>query len=527
MFRRGGLDFFLGGQEVGVDCGEVHFRLGFGGRDVAGDIQVILVVRDFLHGDAAREARLLASELVGLDYLVDMLVQKAVLALALFKVFRRVDEEHVVGLAAFFQHQDTDRDARGEEQVGRQADDGVDVAVLQELLADAGLHAAAEQDAVRQDDGHDAVLLQKMEAVEQEGEVRSGARREAVVLEAHVCGEVSRRVPAVAEGRVRHYGVEVRHLGRIGLAQHVPVIDQGVTVEDGEGPVAHAMQEHVHAGEVVGGDVFFLPVDHADAVRPHAPAHVEQERAGAAGEIQHVLQAVPLACGRVLAVERDDAGEDGGNLLRRVELPGFLARACGELADEVFIGIAQSVRIRGKGGQLLGQPRDDLAGEEVALALVLPQLVGGEIDFGEQAPEGIFKGFLLDMPKALAQGLQQVVALGAGQLRYMAPEIVGVNDIVQAAAQELFKLRHIVGVGFVPCLERGTSGSGFGPVRPKFLPRRSLVGVRQIAQEKEGKHIVAEVVRVHGAAQLVGNGPEGRAQLFLRLFGHGLSLCVA
>lgn len=510
-----------------MDSGEVHFRLGFGGGDVAGDIQVILVVRDFLHGDAAREALLLAAELVGLDDLVDMLVQKAVLALALFKVFRRVDEEHIVGLAAFFQHQDADRDARGKEQVGRQADDGVDVAVLQQLFADAGLNAATEKDAVRQDDGHDAVLLQKMEAVEQEGEVRSGARREAVVFEAHIGGKVSRRVPAVAEGRVRHHGVEVRHLGRVCLAQHVPVIGQGIAVEDGESPVAHAMQEHVHAGEVVGGYVFLLSVNHADAVRPHAPAHVEQERAGAAGEVQHVLQAVPLARGRVLAVERDDAGKDGGNLLRRIELPGFLAGARGELADEVFIGVAQGVRIRGKGRQLLGQPRDDLAGEEVALALVFPELVGGKIDFGEQAPEGIFKRFLLDMPEALAQGLQQVVALGAGQLRYMAPEIIGVDDIVQAAAQELFKLRHIVGVGLVPSLERGKPRGRFRPVRPKFLPRRGLVGVRQVAQEEEGEHIVAEVIRVHGAAQLVRDGPKGRAQLFLRLFGHGVSLCVA
>ena len=29
--------------------------------------------------------------------------------------------------------------------------------------------------------------------------------------------------------------------------------------------VLHPVQQHVHAGEVVGGDVLFLPVDLADA----------------------------------------------------------------------------------------------------------------------------------------------------------------------------------------------------------------------------------------------------------------------
>jgi hypothetical protein len=36
--------------------------------------------------------------------------------------------------------------------------------------------------------------------------------------------------------------------------------------------------EHVHACEVVDGDVFFLAVDFADAVRSHLFAHVEQSK---------------------------------------------------------------------------------------------------------------------------------------------------------------------------------------------------------------------------------------------------------
>ena len=47
-----------------------------------------------------------------------------------------------------------------------------------------------------------------------------------------------------------------------------------------------------------------------------------------------------------------------------------------------------------------------------------------------------------------------------------------------------------------------------------------LVVVGEVAQEEEGKHVVAEVVRIHGPAQLVGDAPEGVAQLFSIGIGH-------
>ena len=50
-----------------------------------------------------------------------------------------------------------------------------------------------------------------------------------------------------------------------------------------------------------------------------------------------------MAGGRVLAVQRYDAGEDGAHLLRGVEFASLLAAAGGELADEVLIGISQDV----------------------------------------------------------------------------------------------------------------------------------------------------------------------------------------
>ncbi len=111
----------------------------------------------------------------------------------------------------------------------------------------------------------------------------------------------------------------------------------------------------------------------------------------------------------------------------------------------------------------------------------------------------------------------------ARQLRNMAPEIVGMDDIVQTAAQQFFQIRHIVGIGLIPCLQGGASFRSRRPVRPQLFPRGCLVGIRKVAEEQKGKHIVAEVVRIHGAAQFVSDVPERRAQLFLCLFGHGCS----
>src|SRR3546814_7075821 len=64
-------------------------------------------------------------------------------------------------------------------------------------------------------------------------------------------------------------------------------------------------------------------------------------------------------------------------------------------------------------------------------------------------------------------------------------------------------------------------GVRIGVINTQFLLRGFLVVPRQVAQEQERQHVVAEVVRVHRAAQLVGNGPEGLAELFLVFVVHG------
>ena len=260
-----------------LDCGldllqfrmgrlKVDLRLSHRRADVAGDVQVEVVLLDLVHLDPAGVAGLFLSELVGVDDLGDVLLAELVLAFAFVEVLRAagVDEEHVVGLLAFLEHEDADGDAGGVEEVCGQADDGVDVAVVEQLGADAFLGTATEEHAVRQDDCHHAFVFQVVEAVEEEGEVGGGLGGEAVAFEAHVVGQRVGGFPALAEGRVGDDGVEARLLRRVRLPHHVLLVEQGIAVEDVKLRVLHPVQQHVHAGEVVGGDVLLLTEDLAD-----------------------------------------------------------------------------------------------------------------------------------------------------------------------------------------------------------------------------------------------------------------------
>ena len=79
------------------------------------------------------------------------------------------------------EHDDAGRDAGAVEQVGRQADDALDVAALDDVAADVGLGTAAEQHAVRQNDRALAGALERGEDVQQEGVVAVLGRRDAVL----------------------------------------------------------------------------------------------------------------------------------------------------------------------------------------------------------------------------------------------------------------------------------------------------------------------------------------------------------
>ena len=128
---------------------------------------------------------------------------QAVLLLVFGELTTGVNKEHVVGADALLEHQNADGDAGREEELRGEADHGVDVAVVDQLTADALLYAAAEKYTVREDDGHRAVLLEVVEAVEQEGHVGRLLGREAIVTESGIVGQLFAGGPFEAEGGQR------------------------------------------------------------------------------------------------------------------------------------------------------------------------------------------------------------------------------------------------------------------------------------------------------------------------------------
>ena len=95
------------------------------------------------------------------------------------------------------------------------------------------------------------------------------------------------------------------------------------------------------------------------------------------------------------------------------------------------------------------------------------------------------------------------------------------------AAHLLFEVAHFARIVLVPRLQgRARPGTRqhilweIRVVRSQFPLRSRLVVAREVAEEQEREHVIAEVVGIHRAAQLVGNVPERFAQLLLDLVVH-------
>ncbi|CRH93853.1 Uncharacterised protein [Chlamydia trachomatis] len=111
---------------------------------IARDVQVVVVGADLIKRDEAAEAfdALTLTHDVG-DSLDVTCAQFVVLA-DLLKALGGVHDQHIGLFALLAQHHDDCGDTGSEEDVGRQADDGLDMAVLQQVAPDLALLATAE-----------------------------------------------------------------------------------------------------------------------------------------------------------------------------------------------------------------------------------------------------------------------------------------------------------------------------------------------------------------------------------------------
>ena len=345
--------------------------------DVARQVEVVVVAGDLGERDRPRIAVLFPLARERVHDPVEVLLAEPVLRPVLPEAPARVDHEHALPLGRVLLVDDDDagRDARPEEQVGREPDDPLDEPALEEVLADVGLGVAAEEDAVREDDGPLPRALERGDDVEEEGVVavlrRGHAEAEPAV---HVVLGIEPVRPRLRrEGRVGHGEVEPLERA-VGLR---PVrVAEGVVLPDLRR--RRVVEDHVHLRERRRRVVLLLAVEREPA-GPGLVGHLEEERARPARGVvgRHVLRGV----GR----DADHLRHDARDLGRRVELPLALARLRGEVAHEVLVGVAEEVVAAGPVGAEVEVLEDaDEVGQPVHHRLPLPQLVlvveVGEVD---------------------------------------------------------------------------------------------------------------------------------------------------
>src|ERR1035438_9103248 len=264
---------------MGVDVLDV---LGLAAVDVARDVQVEVILFNLLDADHAGVFGDFEAAVEDIDDFVNVHGAEAVLVAVLEEAGAGVDDEDALAGVGVFLVDDyyAGGDAGAIEEVGRQADDALDVALADEGAADVGLGVATEEDAVRENACAFAVAPERTDDVEKVGVVTLLGGRDAEVLEAQmgVVAGIDAVAPGlVAEGRIGDYVVE----GFDGVAIFELRIGQRVALLDDRRGAA--VQDHVHAGEAGGGGVLLLSVE--GDLGAGFVAHFEEEGTGAAGAV--------------------------------------------------------------------------------------------------------------------------------------------------------------------------------------------------------------------------------------------------
>ena len=455
---------------------------GLGAVDVARQVEVEVVLRvgnlgQRHHPGVARDVGLLGE---GVDDAVDVLLAQAVLVAVLDEPLGGVDHEHALagGGVLLVEHHDAGGDAGAVEEVGGQADDALEIAGANELLADRGLGIAAEENAMGQDAGGFARALHRADDVQQVGVVAllGGRLAPGEALEGVLRWRDAGGPGLVGERRIGDdvvVGAELLAVLELGRGQ-------GVAREDvGRGEV---VQDHVHAGQARGGHVLLLPFERDVLAR--LGGHLQEQRARAAGRV--------VGGGGRLRVVRRDAdhpGDDAADLGGGVELPLALATLGGEVPHQVLVGVAEDV---------------------VVVGAVLREVELGLLEDADQVGQAI------DHRLAFAE-LVRVVEVGkvaAGEPR------VGVD-------QRLDDL----GVDLVADVALALEGDHVLEARAlRDRDRRGEVAavavlVGDVLDEQHEQDVVLVLAGIHAAAQLIAGGPERGVEVGF-LDGHDLAVSL-
>ena len=457
----------------------------FGGArgDIAREIEVEAVALDFGEGDGAGVVGDGEAGFPDVDDAAHVALAEAVLGAVLREAVLGVDQEDAGRLggggAGLVEHEDARGDAGAEEKVGREPDDAGDEAAAQEPAADLELGAAAEEDAVREDDGGAAGAgLHRGDDVEEEGVVAAaGGRHGRNAFAGAPAAEGVLRLAALepvlgGEGRI---GDDVVESAEPGVVDPVERIGEGVAVA--QLGVIDAVDDHAHPRHADGGEVALLPVETRFARGFGTGA--QEEGAGTAGGVVDGEDA-----GAGVVRDADEAGHHAAHFGRGVELALGLARLGGEVAHQVFIGVADQVVVRGA--------------------------VAGEVQLR-----------VLEDADELGDGLDEVLALAelvlVGEVGVVDDAVEGGVGLGDAIERDVDALADVRGVLEGDEVVEGTAG---GQLEQEV--RAGLGLVAEVFDEQDDEHVVLVLRGVHAAAQFVARLPEFGVELGF-LDGHGRS----
>lgn len=345
------VEFGAQGGDASYDFGEAVLELvdvdllsGVARFHVSADGEIVVGSHDVFKGGEVRHVLFL--HLIGKEgeNLVEMSIGEDVVVGRLLVEIGRggVDELHAGVALVLGEHEDVGGNGRAIEQSAREGDDGLHIVLFDEVLTDFLFRTTAIEDAREADNGCATLGREIVKGVEDEGKVgivfgsQHASRCKAVVVDE---GGIVFAHPLHGIGRVGDDGIEGTIAAKLWAQESVAKGDVKLVVVDG-------VEKHVHARQVVGGVVDFLPEkSFFDEMIVKLLLGLEQERTAAASRVVDFVDARLTMCG--------DACEEFRHLLGGEKLSSGLSCRLGVVADEKFVGIAKEVDFAvGKVGEI-------------------------------------------------------------------------------------------------------------------------------------------------------------------------------
>ena len=243
-------------------CPDVLYVFGFLRIDIAGQIEVELIfMLDLVQRDHTAVPLYLKAVVEDIYDLAYVLCSQTVLVPVLHKVLAGIDHKDTLaaGGMLFVYDDDTRRDARTVEEVGRQPNDAFDISVTNKIAADLGFCTSTEKYTVRKNTRPFTRMFQRTDDVEQVGIVPLFGRRHSKIYKTLVLVVVGvdACAPAlVTERRIGNYIVKCLQLPVVCLEERV---GNGVSLFDDGGRIV--VQDHIHMGKTCCCRVHLLSVE--------------------------------------------------------------------------------------------------------------------------------------------------------------------------------------------------------------------------------------------------------------------------